>query len=520
MLAHPRRSNRPVLCVLGALALGATLLPAPCANAQGNVVSKMASWAKGHGKPPATNQDRTLEELAKNVDWLEHHINQWGSVSSKAPDVWGEARLTQYRREVEEILAPLRNGFDPNRISGAQQVSDSALLSVALALQNQTVSGGVPAPAITVNSIANTGTPPDGSANVTLSNSLPELNSPFTLETKEFLGKTLGLEQTQEIDQLVRYMQHLNQHRRINEGDDTADAPGYSLNLVRVPVSLLPGSITKRGYGAEITYTAKPYLGPDLLPMTFRDMVLNDLTDQLSVPLVKFINSDPNGADEIWELAKRLGDDFSAQKLLELLESGDVSFGSLPATPRIIELVETIKGESRRTKPGLTENQTAKSMARSMLGRTFSSVCAISFSGNQTRRGQQPFPPTQIIDVYGLDEMLEVAVTALKGLREDVPNRRVVHLTDVQAFLREELTAAIELLYSENMRQWWDRESTGEKSLVHLIRLRKVDEIAELRKEFLLSISGDESQDVTRSLAWCVLVDSLLLNERLNDDIR
>jgi hypothetical protein len=264
-----------------ALALGATLLPAPCANAQGNVVSKMAAWAKGHGKPPATNQDRTLEELAKNVDWLEHHINQWGSVSSKAPDVWGEARLTQYRREVEEILAPLRNGFDPNRISGAQQVSDSALLSVALALQNQTVSGGVPAPAITVNSIANTGSPPDGSANVALSNSLPEATNPFTLETTEFLGKTLGLEQTQEVDQLVRYMQHLNQHRRINEGDDTADAPGYSLNLVRVPVSLLPGSITKRGYGAEITYTAKPYLGPDLLPMTFRDMVLNDLTDQL-----------------------------------------------------------------------------------------------------------------------------------------------------------------------------------------------------------------------------------------------
>ena len=522
MLAYPRRSNRHVLRVLGALTLGAALLPAPCANAQGTVVSKMAAWAKGHGKPPATNQDRTLEELAKNVDWLEHHINQWGSVSSKAPDVWGEARLTQYRREVEEILAPLRNGFDPNRISGAQQVSDSALLSVALALQNQTVSGGVAAPAITVNSIANTGSPPDGSANVTLSNSLPESNSPFTLGTTEFLGKTLGLEQTQEIDQLVRYMQHLNQHRRINEGDDTADAPGYSLNLVRVPVSLLPGSITKRGYGAEITYTAKPYLGPDLLPMTFRDMVLNDLTDQLSVPLVKFINSDPNGADKIWELAKRLGDDFSAQKLMDLLESGDLPFGSLPYTPSIADLAQRLRTESetRKKLSGLPENQTAKSMARSMLGRSFSSVCAISFSGNQTRRGQQPFPPTQIIDVYGLDEMLEVAVTALKGLREDVPNRRVVHLTDVQAFLKEELTAAIELVYSENMRQWWDRESTGEKSLVHLIRLRKVDEIAELRKEFLLSISGDESQDVTRSLAWCVLVDSLLLNERLNDDIR
>ncbi|MFY7891970.1 MAG: hypothetical protein ACOVOJ_04745, partial [Pirellula sp.] len=272
--------------------------------AQGSVVSKVTAWAKGHGKPPATNQDRALEELAKNVDWLEHHINQWGSVSSKAPDVWGEARLTQYRREVEEILEPLRKGFDPARIAGAQQVSDSALLAVALAIQNKTPEGGVAPPTITVNSIANTSTPKEGKASVNLSNSLPEPNSPFSLETKQFLGKALGIEQTQEIDQLVRYMQHLNQHRRINEGDDTSDAPGYSLNLVRVPVSILPGAITKRGYGAEITYTAKPYLGPDLLPMTFRDMVLNDLTDQLSIPLVKFINSDPNGADKIWELAK------------------------------------------------------------------------------------------------------------------------------------------------------------------------------------------------------------------------
>ena len=467
--------------------------------AQGGVVSKVTAWAKGHGKPPATNQDKALEELAKNVDWLEHHINQWGSVSSKAPDVWGEARLTQYRREIEEVLEPLRKGFDPTRLAGAQQVSDSALLAVALAMQNQTPTGGVAPPAITLNSIATSGNPTEGSASLNLSNSLPDATDPFSWNTKEFLGKNLGLEQTQEIDQLVRYMQHLNQHRRINEGDDTSDAPGYSLNLVRVPVSILPGAITKRGYGAEITYTAKPYLGSDLLPMTFRDMVLNDLTDQLSIPLVKFINSDPNGADKIWELAKRIGDDFNADDLGRLINTGKVSYGSVPDT-----------GIASQNAP----------MGKNMLKRAFTSVCAISFSGNQTRRGQQPFPPTQIIDVYGLDEMLELAVTALKGLREDVPNRRVVHLPDVQAFLREELIAAIELMYSEGMQSWWDRESTGEKCLVNLIRMRRNDQIAQLREEFLREISTGTKPELSHILAWCVYVDSILLNERLNDDIR
>ena len=43
------------------------------------------------------------------------------------------------------------------------------------------------------------------------------------------------------VAQKKRYLDFLNQIRRENEGDDTADSPGYSLNLVRIPVSVLPG---------------------------------------------------------------------------------------------------------------------------------------------------------------------------------------------------------------------------------------------------------------------------------------
>lgn len=474
-------------------------------QAQGPVLTKLTSWAKSHGKQPVTAEDRAMEQLAANVDWLEHHINQWGSVSSKSPDVWGEARLTQYRTEVEALLEPQRNNFNPNLISGAQQVSDSAILAFALALQNK--GAGVAAPNISVNSTSVGATPNSTapSSSVNIQSTLPTAgNNAFGATTTTFLGGTLALEQTQMIDQLQRYIQHVNQHRRINEGDDTSDAPGYALNLVRVPVSVLPGTLTKRGYGAEITFTAKSYLGPDLLPMTFRDMILNDLTDQLSIPLVKFINSDPNGSDALLKMVKYGASSAEKGNLTQAIPSYDqtMQFGSVPAlTPQ--EFMAT---------QGSASNLAAREL--------LTSVCAISFSGNQSRRGSQPFPPTQIIDVYGLEEMKELAITALKGLREDIPNRRVVHVADVQAFLREEIVAAIELMYAGNMQQFWDRESTGERCLYQLIRHRSNSEIEQYRNEFLATIPESGRSNLTRCLAWCVFVDSVLLNERLNDDIR
>src|SRR5438093_303142 len=43
--------------------------------------------------------------LAKDLDHLEKHIDWYGSVVAKVPDVWGQARLTQYRDEFEKTMA-------------------------------------------------------------------------------------------------------------------------------------------------------------------------------------------------------------------------------------------------------------------------------------------------------------------------------------------------------------------------------------------------------------------------------
>lgn len=99
--------------------------------------------------------------------------------------------------------------------------------------------------------------------------------------------------------QQVADLTEISQQRRLSTnaqeltgGGDTADTPGYSLNLVRIPVSVMPGKHSKKGYGAEIAITATPHLGPELLPLAYRDFVINDLVDQLSVPITRYLNND------------------------------------------------------------------------------------------------------------------------------------------------------------------------------------------------------------------------------------
>src|SRR5262249_33495869 len=107
---------------------------------------------------------------------------------------------------------------------------------------------------------------------------------PFALMGSQTFIKpsaTINLEPVISLDQRARFLNHLHELRRINEGDDTADSPGYSLNLVRVPVSVMPGKKTRKGHGAEISMTITPEYGEEFLPKTFRNLVMNDIKDML-----------------------------------------------------------------------------------------------------------------------------------------------------------------------------------------------------------------------------------------------
>ncbi|MEW4526513.1 hypothetical protein [Maioricimonas sp. JC845] len=254
----------------------------------------------------------TVEELARRIDRLERHIEKHGTVVAKSPDVWGQARLTKYRRDYEEELKKYLDKFQVT-LNASISRSDQAYLANAFALQAAVGGGGGGASGASVTETevevaseaaapaSSEGTAPalpgaasapepvGGDANVIVRSSSNRVVGGLSFGEPGKNG--IALEPTIGLDQLSRYLNHLNELRRISDGDDKADAPGYALHLVRIPVSVLPGKDTREGYGAEVNVIARPHLHEELLPTTFRGLVINDLADQLSFPLTKIVDA-------------------------------------------------------------------------------------------------------------------------------------------------------------------------------------------------------------------------------------
>ena len=84
------------------------------------------------------------------------------------------------------------------------------------------------------------------------------------------------------LDEHSNYLNHLNQLRRINAGDDLADRPGYGLYLIRIPVTLSPGPKSRRGKGAIISVSAKPVMTKHTLRTALRNVVINETVNNLT----------------------------------------------------------------------------------------------------------------------------------------------------------------------------------------------------------------------------------------------
>ena len=83
-------------------------------------------------KKPHLPKEASVEEMAKLIDGLEHHIEVYGTIVAKQPDVWGESRLTRHRDEYETQIF---KRFDESRftanLQGAIRRSDQAQRSGA-----------------------------------------------------------------------------------------------------------------------------------------------------------------------------------------------------------------------------------------------------------------------------------------------------------------------------------------------------------------------------------------------------
>ena len=236
----------------------------------------------------------TVEELARCIDHLEKQIEEYGSVVAKNPDVWGEERLTLHRFEYEQQLRAELTNFH-GTINAQISRSDQAFLASALAVSSALGPGGTPQ---TTNRAVGLLTASTSSTSILPADNFvrPTAGSPANFasvvaDSRKSDGKSVALEPTLFLDQMSRYLNHLHELRRINEGDDLKDLPGYTLHMLRMPVSILPGKKTRQGFGAQITVTATPQLGDELLPLTFKDWVINDLVYQNGLALFDLLNS-------------------------------------------------------------------------------------------------------------------------------------------------------------------------------------------------------------------------------------
>jgi len=479
-----------------------------------------------HRKKPEACKDDVVERLAAEIDWLKTHIDAYGSIVAQHPDVWGQNRLTRARSEYEEQMRAQLGAFQELSHASLRR-SDQAFLGLALALNQSPATSGrgtaaTTKPAEATASVTNLISNPIGGAPA---ETVIARTPPFAATAQPFAtfgldnANAVSLEPTIHLDHLSRYLNHLNELRRINEGDDIADSPGYSLNLVRIPVSITPGQHTQAGHGAEITVTADPQLGDELLPPTFRSLVLNDVVDMLAPGLTFAVNT-------------------SAVRTA-LQTPTYVIHDSKPAAEAM----------GRLNSDGLAG--VAAAVMQGVRSRSVSVPTA------KMRRARMPLPPEQMVDVIGQRQVVILLQSTFEALGADPANTPCIDYSQVRGFLGEELQAAYDFLAQERQQQVW-AELPG-WNLAELIRSRRINELELRRRAFFDGLGCDEAlaaessavefpcddplpldsfspgatapcsnpllprricRSTTAVLAWAILVESALLNERLAEDMR
>src|SRR5262249_15577034 len=224
-------------------------------------------WEDGENCPECKAKAKVCENptmmaLAQDLDHLEKHVEKYGSVVIKQPDVWGQARLTKYREEFEREMASDLKSFQV-LLQGSTIRQDQAFFANATALSAAISGPGavttfprgtLPTPTGTTLQPTTVVLSPPLTGPATVAGDQPKQGStstipqdilnlqvfanplrntttaPVFINTVAPTGTTpqqlqIGLEPTVVAEQKARFLNALNQIRRTNEGDDTADSP-------------------------------------------------------------------------------------------------------------------------------------------------------------------------------------------------------------------------------------------------------------------------------------------------------
>jgi hypothetical protein len=492
------------------LILGLALLASACTNA--TLPGIWPSYADdGSEAYEDANADGppTVRKLACAIDHLEKHIDRYGSIVPQHASVWGQARLMMHRQEFEREMRKDLTAFGPS-IQALISTSDQAYLANAFALQAALGTAGAAAGGVDVTKLVSSPTDVIQREKLIGQMNIGNLVLPN--------GK-LAIEPTLLEDQKKRFLDHLHALRRVNEGDDNTDAPGYGLYLVRLPISVLTGCCTQTGYGGECTFTATPHLPDDLLPHTFRDLVINDLAGLLTLPLTRVLETVPE------EEMKRLLVEY--EKVSEgraLIRSG------LPPKGRQVHQQVRLMLPVREAGADVAYERVSNAIYTA-LSRVFSNTMPTS----PRHLNQSPVPASQIVTTFGAHNLAYLAHQLRRTIKDHLACHNTPYHLDVQASLKNELVAAYDLLVSPKAQQLW-RHCTP--ILAEAIRTQDLNTLIAIQEEFFhvdveglsdtyfieAPFKGDPGIKVIRSLtsilAWAIVIDSALLNQRFHEEMR
>ncbi|GEM_PF-2985092 len=218
----------------------------------------------------------SLLAFAHEITKLEDDILNDGTITAKAPDVWGDANLMAFIQEYDLLMKQEASKFDATLsafIARSDQYTLQSTTSLGMALSN---GQNVAAPAPQVPTVA-----------ATLVDLPDENTQAFGFLKAAIHGFQpasdfkLAIEPNEQLRQESTYILVNQALRRRNAGDDNTQAPGYGLYKFHIPISVLPGRHTARGYSAVATFRARLVVDETNLRTTIPKLAIAELVDNL-----------------------------------------------------------------------------------------------------------------------------------------------------------------------------------------------------------------------------------------------
>ena len=321
----------------------------------------------------------------------------------------------------------------------------------------------------------------------------------------------LGIESTVYLDEKKRFLDHLEQIRRVNLGDDTSDSAGYGFYLLRLPVSIQPGGKTQVGHGALLNVTVRHEFDPEFTVRTFRNLAINDLVNLLT-PLIYNLLTHPG-----WEAPLRAFEaeykDIEHWSGLSENERYGLVMGLKQRAQCLVPANHDLKMGFPISRSDLVSVLLVENLARiawdtrpRVMGESFVHHETIGVQGQAT--AQEPGRPIPLPRVSHIRVYLRQELEAAYNLISD-PNSRGTGLANIPFIDALAATLGEAAGFEGNKNQQPD----SQQPISH-----EADEFARMYPQLMEELPGNLKQRMLGALCWAIAVESALLDQQIRKE--